>query len=71
MTDKPDADDATQWIRIFARARGLDRAYALDPDLVAAAVARGSASLSPLPADFSAVTAPAVAFDPTKFVGHR
>lgn len=70
MTDKPDADDATQWIRAFARARGLDRAYTLDPDLVAAAVARGSTSLGPLPADFSAVIEPAVSFDPAKFAGN-
>ena len=69
MTDKPDADDATQWIRVFARARGLDRAYALYPDLVAAAIARGRASLGPLPANFSAVTEPAVSFDPTRFAG--
>jgi hypothetical protein len=70
MTDKPDADDATQWIRVFARARGLDRVYALDPDLVAAAVARGSTSLGPLPADFSAIIEPAVSFDPAKFAGN-
>ena len=69
MTDKPDADDATHWIGVVARARGLDRAYALDPDLVAAAVARGSASLGPLPANFSAVIEPAVSFDPAKFTG--
>jgi hypothetical protein len=70
MTDKPDADDANQWICVLARARGLDRAYALYPDLVAAAVARGSASLGPLPADFSAVTEPAISFDPAKFAGN-
>ena len=70
MTDKSDADDAAQWIRVFARARGLDRAYTLDPDLVAAAVARGSTSLGPLPADFSAVIEPAVTFDPAKFAGN-
>jgi hypothetical protein len=70
MTDKPDADDATQWIRVFAQARGLDRAHALYPDLVAAAVARGSASLGSLPADFSALTEPAVSFDPAKFAGN-
>jgi hypothetical protein len=69
MNDKPNADDTTQWIGIFARARGLERAYALYPDLVAAAIARGSASLGPLPADFSAVIEPAVSFDPTKFAG--
>jgi hypothetical protein len=70
MTDKPDADDATQSIRAFARARGLERAYALYPDLVAAAVARGTASLGPLPADFSATIEPAVSFDPAKFAGN-
>jgi hypothetical protein len=70
MTDKPDADDATQSILLFARARGLDRAYALYPDLVAAAVARGTASLGPLPVDFSAATEPAVSFDPAKFAGN-
>ena len=67
MTDKPDADDAAQSIRAFARARGLDRAYALDPDLVAAAVARGTAALGPLPADFPAAIEPAVSFDPARF----
>jgi len=67
MTNKPDAADAMQSIRVFARARGLDRAYALYPDLVAAAVARGAASLSPLPADFSATTEPAASFDPARF----
>jgi hypothetical protein len=71
MTDKPDADDAAQWIGVFARARGLDRAYALYPDVVAAAVGRGTASLGPLPADFSAATEPAVLFDPAKFAGNR
>jgi hypothetical protein len=70
MTDKLDADDATQWIRVLARARGLDRAHALYPDLVAAAVARGSASLGSLPADFSALTEPALSFDPAKFAGN-
>ena len=67
MTDKP--DDTTQSIRVLARARGLDRAYALDPDLVAAAVARGTASLGPLPADFSAAIEPAMSFDPARFAG--
>jgi hypothetical protein len=71
MTDKSDADDAAQSIRVFARARGLDRAYALYPDLVAAAVARGTASLGPLPADFSATIEPAVSFDPAKFAGNN
>jgi hypothetical protein len=67
MTDKPDADAAAQWVRAFARARGLDRAYALYPDVVAAALARGAGALSSLPADFSPVTEPAILFDPAKF----
>jgi hypothetical protein len=69
MTDKPDADPTAQWVRALAQARGLDRAYALYPEAVAAAVARGAASLGPLPADFSSVTEPAVTFDAAKFGG--
>jgi hypothetical protein len=70
MTEKPDTDTdipAAQWVRALVHARGLERAYALFPEVVAAAVARGTTSMSPLPADFSAVTEPAVAFDPAKF----
>ena len=69
MTDKPDIDSAAQWIRTVAHARGLDRAYALYPESVAAAVTRGSTSLGPMPADFSAVTEPALMFDAEKFGG--
>jgi|GEM_PF-6447360 hypothetical protein len=69
MTDTPNADSAAQWIRTLAQARGLDRAYALYPEAVAAAVARGTTSLGPLPTDFSAVTEPAVMFDAEKFGG--
>lgn len=69
MTDKPDIDSAAQWVRALAQARGLDRAYAFYPEAVAAAVARGTSSLSPLPPDFSAITEPAVSFDPAKFGG--
>jgi hypothetical protein len=69
MTDKPDTDAAAQWVRAFAQVRGLDRAYALYPDVVAAAVARGTGSLGALPADFSAITEPAVLFDPARFEG--
>jgi hypothetical protein len=65
MTETPDAEiTAAKWVRALARARGLDRAQALFPEAVAAAVARGTASLSPLPADFSSVTEPAAVFDP-------
>jgi hypothetical protein len=69
MTDTPDTDSAAQWIRFLAQARGLDRAYALNPEAMAAAVARGTASLGPLPADFSSVAEPAVAFDAAKSGG--
>ena len=66
MTDQPDPDIAAQRVRALAQARGLDRAYALFPEAVAAAVVRGTGSLGPLPAEFSAVTEPAVTFDPSK-----
>lgn len=66
MTETPDTEAAAQRVRAMAQARGLDRAYALDPELIAAALARGVGSLGPLPAEFSAVTEPAVSFDPAK-----
>jgi hypothetical protein len=69
MTDTPNTDSADEWIRTLAQARGLDRAYALNPEAMAAAVARGTASLGPMPADFSSMTEPAVAFDATKSEG--
>jgi hypothetical protein len=69
MTEKPDTGLTAEWVRALAQARGLDRAYALYPEAVVAAVARGTGSLSPLPAEFSAVTEPAAAFDPAKFGG--
>jgi hypothetical protein len=59
--------DATQWVRGLAQARGLDRALALYPATVAAAVARGVTAMSPLPAEFSTLTEPAGGFDPEKF----
>jgi hypothetical protein len=67
MTESPDtAITGAYWVRALAQARGLDRALALFPETVAAAVARGTSSMSPQPADFSAVTEPAVTFDPAK-----
>ena len=69
MTDKPDTDSTAEWIRSLAQARGLDRAYALNPEAMAAAVARATASLGPMPADFSSVSEPAVAFDAAKSGG--
>ena len=70
MTEKPDTGLTTQWVRPLAQARGLDRAYALYPETIAAAVGRGTGSLGPLPAEFSAVTELAITFDPTKFGGN-
>jgi len=68
MTATPDpAITDAQWVRTLAQARGLDRAYALFPEVVAAAVTRGTTSMSALPATFSPLTEPAVAFDPAKF----
>jgi hypothetical protein len=69
MTDTPDTDSTAEWIRGLAQARGLDRAYALNPEAIAAAVARGTGSLGPLPTDFSSVTEPAVMFDAAKSGG--
>ena len=68
MPETSDTDlTGAQWVRALAQARGLDRALALFPETVAAAVARGTSSLSPQPAEFSAVTELAAAFDPAKF----
>jgi hypothetical protein len=70
MADTPNPDiTGAQWVRALAQGRGLDRAYALFPEAVAAAVARGTATMSPLPAAFSPVTEPAAVFDPAKFAG--
>jgi len=66
MTEKPDITDA-QWVRALARSRGLDRAYALFPDAVEAAVTRGTTSLSSLPENISPLTEPASGFDPARF----
>jgi hypothetical protein len=67
MTDN--TDSAAEWIRTLAQARGLERAYALYPEAVAAALARGTTSLGSLPDDFSSVTEPAIMFDAEKFEG--
>ncbi len=69
MTETSDTDAAAQRLCAMALARGLDRAYTLYPELIAAAAARGAGSLGPLPAEFSAVTEPAVSFDAAKFGG--
>jgi hypothetical protein len=65
MAEKTDAAGAgTEWPRAFAQARGLERALALYPEAIAAAVVRAGQSLSPLPPEFSALTEPAAVFDP-------
>jgi hypothetical protein len=69
MTEKPDTDPTMPWVRALAQARGLDRAYALYPEAIFAAVARGTGSLGLLPTDFSATTEPAITFDAVKFGG--
>jgi hypothetical protein len=66
MNDQP-STDKVRWVESMARARGLDRALTLFPAAVEAAVSRGATALSPLPADFPAVTEPAIAFDPETF----
>jgi hypothetical protein len=65
-----DITDA-QWVRALAQARGLSRAHELFPETLAAAVARGSNALSPLPAEFSPLTEPASLFDPARFTESR
>jgi hypothetical protein len=68
MTDKVTVDNTDAlWIKRLAEARGLGLAHALFGEAVAAAVARGSAVLGPLPANFSSTTEPAVTFDPASF----
>jgi hypothetical protein len=68
MTDaaKPDTHDA-EWLRRLVAARGLERAHALFPATVAAAVVRAGQCMTTLPATVSPVTEPAVTFDPGAF----
>jgi hypothetical protein len=53
--------------KLSGTAGALGLAHSLFPEAVAAALARGGASLGPLPADFSPITEPAVTFDPVGF----
>ena len=46
----------------LAEHMGLSRAWALDAELVAAAVARGLQPLAPLPAGYGPTTEPALSF---------
>jgi hypothetical protein len=68
MTDKP---DITSWVRALAEARGLDRALKLYPATVAAAVERGTSSMTALPDNVSPLTEPADAFDPETFAERK
>lgn len=68
MTGTPDPATPEQ-LKAQVEARGLTRAYALFPDQVAAAQARASTSLSPLPAEVSPTTEPAVSFDAAAAAG--
>ena len=52
------------WVERLAEARGLGVANGLFPETIAAAIARASASLSPLTGDFSSTTELAHIFDP-------
>src|SRR6202162_4392499 len=60
-----------QWVRALARARGLSRAHELFPETLAAAMARGSNALSPLPAEFSPITEPARRIDSARVTESR
>jgi hypothetical protein len=68
MTDtaKPESPDAESLRRLVA-ARGLERAYALFPATVAAAVVRAGQCLTTVPATLSPEIEPAVIFDPAVF----
>ena len=57
----------TEHVRALAHARGLERAYALSPEEVAAACERAARSSGPLPPDVASTTEPATAFDPHRF----
>ncbi len=70
MTDRSEPLDAPR-LRALAKAHGLEHAYALFPDTVAAAQSRGSTSLGPQPADFSPLTEPAFTFDPATIEAPR
>jgi hypothetical protein len=66
MMEKPEKAGSANalWVERLAEARGLGRALALFPETITAAIARASASLSPLPGDFSSTTEPAHIFGP-------
>ncbi len=61
MSKDGEAEEA-EFMRALCEARGLGRAVALFPDLVAAAFARGRRPIGSLPPDFSAITEPASRF---------
>jgi hypothetical protein len=51
----------------LVRTRGLERAYVLFPDVVAAAYERAARGAGPLPEEVSPTTEPATAFDAGRF----
>jgi hypothetical protein len=54
--------ESAETIRAIAERRGLGRALALDPGLVAAAFERGRRPIGSFPKEFSALTEPASRF---------
>jgi hypothetical protein len=54
-------------LRRLAAARGLERAYALFPATVAAAIVRAGQCMTTMPATVSPTAEPAIIFDPGAF----
>jgi hypothetical protein len=68
MADTAEAENPeAEWLRRLAVARGLERAHALFPATVAAAVVRAGQCMATMPATVSPITEPAVTFDPGAF----
>jgi len=63
---KPESPEA-ECLRRLVAARGLERAHALFPATVAAAVVRAGQCMTTLPATVSPITEPAVTFIPGGF----
>jgi hypothetical protein len=62
MIMSKDGEAEPDFMRALAELRGLRRAYALFPELVAAAFVRGRRPIGALPENFSALTEPAGQF---------
>jgi hypothetical protein len=67
MTGTSDSDG----VRLAAEQAGLARALELFPDIVKAAIERGSRPLGGPPAGTSPLIHPAPVFDPTRFESER